>query len=154
MEILGIIANMANQEKVFDSPSSWVRKHIQDYVETKGRKGQRWNGVNTLLLTTRGRRSGKLHRTALIYGQDGEYYVIVASKGGHPYHPAWYLNLRANPEVQLQVGAEMLNARARTASGAEREKLWALMAQIWPDYNNYQAKTRRIIPVVVLERMP
>src|SRR3989304_10625090 len=119
---------MADQEKIYDRPSSWVRKHIQGYIETQGREGHVWNGVHTLLLTTRGRRSGKLHRTALIYGQDGERFVIVASKGGHPYHPAWHLNLSANPEVQLQVGAEVLTAQAYTANGAERERLWAVMA--------------------------
>ena len=144
---------MANQEEIYDSPSSWVRKHIQDYVESDGREGHAWNGVHALLLTTRGRRTGKLRRTALIYGEDGEKYVIMASKGGHDFHPGWYLNLTKNPEVQLQVGAEKFAARARTASGAEREQLWALMAEIWPDYNKYQARTKRQIPVVVLERI-
>ncbi len=142
---------MVDQEQIYDSPSSWVRKHIQNYVESDGRKGHAWNGVHTLLLTTRGRKTSKLRRTALIYGEHGGHYVIVASKGGHDFHPTWYLNLMKNPEVQLQVGAEKFAARARTASGAEREKLWALMAGIWPDYNKYQARTKREIPVVVLE---
>jgi deazaflavin-dependent oxidoreductase (nitroreductase family) len=144
---------MTAQEKIYDSPSSWVRQHIQEYVSSQGSIGQRWKGVNTLLLTTRGRKSGKLRRTALIYGEDGQHYIIVASKGGHPHHPAWYLNLSANPEVQLQVGPEVFAATARTASGAERQKLWALMAEIWPDYNKYKDRTERQIPVVVLERM-
>ena len=149
----GYHCRVAAQEKIYDSPSSWVRTHIQNYVETEGHKGHAWNGVYTLLLTTRGRKTGKLRRTALIYGQDGERYVVVASKGGHPFHPAWYLNLKENPEVQIQVAADKFTARAHTAAGAERERLWALMAEIWPDYIKYQGKTKREIPVVVLERI-
>jgi deazaflavin-dependent oxidoreductase (nitroreductase family) len=109
--------------------------------------------VPTLLLTTRGRKTGKLRRTALIYGRDGDRYVVVASKGGAPDHPTWYLNLDADPEVQLQVGAEKFTARARTATAEEKPALWRRMAEIWPDYDNYQAKTGREIPVVILERV-
>jgi deazaflavin-dependent oxidoreductase (nitroreductase family) len=104
------------QEEVFDSPTGWVRSHIQEYVETDGAKGHQWRGYPTLLLTTRGRKSGKLRRTALIYGQDGPNYILVASQGGAPKHPQWYLNLAANPEVALQVGADKLRGRARTAT--------------------------------------
>lgn len=143
---------MPNQEEIHDSPSSWVREHVREYVETDGRKGHAWKGVHTLLLTTRGRKTAKLRRTALIYGEDAEKYVILASKGGHDFHPGWYLNLDKNPDVQLQVGAEKFAAKARTAIGAERGRLWDLMAEIWPDYNKYQARTKRLIPVVVLER--
>jgi deazaflavin-dependent oxidoreductase (nitroreductase family) len=143
---------MDQQEDIFDNPTGWVKKHIQEYVETGGRKGHEWReGVYTLLLTTRGRKSGKLRRTALIYGQDGGSYVIVASVGGRPRHPAWYLNLVENPEVEVQVMDEKFTARARTASGEEKARLWKMMTAIWPAYDEYQSKTDREIPVVVLE---
>ncbi len=132
-------------------PHPWVNKHVREYVESGGRKGHRWSGANTLLLTTRGRISGKLFRTALLYGEDEGRYVIVASRGGHPQHPNWYLNLRQEPQVGVQVGAEQFSVAAREAQGAERERLWALMVAIWPEYENYQAKTQRIIPVIILE---
>ncbi|HLV33927.1 MAG TPA: nitroreductase family deazaflavin-dependent oxidoreductase [Spirillospora sp.] len=141
---------MTDQEEIYDSPTGWVAQHIRDYVETDGRKGHKWRGVDTLLLTTRGRKSGKLRRTALIYGKDGDNYIVVASRGGHPSHPAWYLNLVANPEVMVQVGADKFKARAQTVTGADKARLWRLMTAIWPDYDNYQAKTQREIPVVVL----
>jgi deazaflavin-dependent oxidoreductase (nitroreductase family) len=140
------------QEKVFDSPTGWVAQHIRRYVESEGRKGHRWSGVNTLLLTTRGRRSGKLRRTALIYGQDRDRYVVVASKGGSSKHPMWYLNLVSQPEVQLQVGPEVFSARANTATNGEKQRLWKLMTSIWPEYDRYQSRTSRDIPVVILER--
>jgi deazaflavin-dependent oxidoreductase (nitroreductase family) len=140
-------------EDIHDSPTGWVNRHIKSYVESGGAKGHRWNGVDTLLLTTRGRKTGKLRRSALIYGQDGDSYVIVASKGGSKDHPAWYLNLMAEPEVEVQVGAETFTARASTAEGARRERLWAEMADIWPDYEKYQRRTERQIPVVMLERV-
>ena len=106
---------MRPPEEVFDSPKGWVAQHIRRYVETDGRKGHRWRGVDTLLLTTRGRRSGKLRRTALIYGRDGDRYLVVASSGGAKRHPSWYLNLAENPEVWVQVDADRFAARARTA---------------------------------------
>jgi deazaflavin-dependent oxidoreductase (nitroreductase family) len=139
------------QEEVFDSPTGWVAQHIKEYVESDGAKGHEWQGITTLLLTTRGRKSGKLRRSALIYGRDGESYVIVGSTGGAPTHPSWYLNLIANPEVTVQVGAEKFTARARTASGSERQRLWLKMAAIFPNYDAYQAKTEREIPIVILD---
>jgi deazaflavin-dependent oxidoreductase (nitroreductase family) len=139
-------------EAVFDSPSGWVAGHIRNYVETDGENGHRWRGVTTLLLTTRGRKSGKLRRTALIYGQDGDQYLVVASQGGAAWHPNWYLNLDANPDVFLQVGADKFPARARTATPEEKPKLWKIMTSIWPDYDQYQARCARDIPVVILER--
>jgi deazaflavin-dependent oxidoreductase (nitroreductase family) len=141
---------MTPQEEVFDSPTGWVAEHIRGYIETDGREGHRWRGVNTLLLTTRGRKSGKLRRTALIYGRDGERYVVVASKGGAKGHPSWYLNLVENPEVEVQVGADKFAARALIATAEEKPRLWGLMTSIWPDYDSYQARTKRDIPVVVL----
>jgi deazaflavin-dependent oxidoreductase (nitroreductase family) len=138
-------------EEVVDSPTGWVADHIRSYAESDGEQGHEWRGVPTLLLTVLGRKSGVWRRTALIYGRDGEDYVVVASKGGAPDHPLWFLNLLDNPEVGVQVGAEKLTARARVAEGEERTRLWDAMVQIWPDYNAYQAKTERQIPIVVLE---
>jgi deazaflavin-dependent oxidoreductase (nitroreductase family) len=135
-----------------DSPVGWVKDHIQQYVESGGTEGYDWRGTTILLLITTGRRSGTRHRTALIYRQVGDDYVIVASKGGAPNHPAWYLNLAANPDVRVQVKDEEFAARARVAEGDERAKLWSLMAEVWPDYDNYRTKTDREIPVVVIER--
>jgi deazaflavin-dependent oxidoreductase (nitroreductase family) len=110
--------------------------------------------VPTLLLTTRGRKSGKLRRTALIYGKDGEErYLLVASKGGALEHPSWYLNLAAHPEVEVQVGADKFAARARTADAQEKPRLWQVMASIWPDYDGYQKNTSRDIPVVIVEHI-
>jgi len=138
-------------EPVTDSPTGWVARHIQEYASSGGRRGHHRWGVTHLLLTTRGRRSGTLRRTALIYRQDGERYVVVASNGGSPRHPAWYLNLRSDPRVAVQVGGETFAASARPAEGEERERLWELMAEVWPDYRRYQQRTGREIPVVVLE---
>ena len=144
---------MPSTEDVHDSPTGWVNRHIRSYVESDGKQGHRWHGVDTLLLTTRGRRTGKLRRSALIYGRDGDSYVVVASKGGSEDHPAWYLNLVAEPEVRVQVGADSFPARASTTEGARRERLWTEMSRIWPDYEKYQRRTERQIPVVILERV-
>jgi len=142
---------VSSQEEVFDSPVGWVADHIRGYVDSEGEKGHRWRGANTLLLTTRGRKSRKLRRTALIYGRDGDHYIVVASKGGAEKHPEWYLNLVVDPAIQVQVGPEKFMARARTASSEEKPALWRLMTSIWPDYDSYQQRTKREIPVVVLE---
>ena len=144
---------MSPPEEVKDSPTGWVASHIRRYVDSDGDNGHEWRpGVYTLLLTTRGRRSGKLRRTALIYGRDGDRYLVVASIGGAAKHPAWYLNLVEHPEVEVQVGPERFTARARTATVEEKPRLWSLMAGIWPSYDGYQKKTGRDIPVVILER--
>jgi deazaflavin-dependent oxidoreductase (nitroreductase family) len=127
-------------------------EHVRRYRETGGREGYEWNGVKTLILTTTGRHSRLERSKALILGEDGDRYVVVASKGGAPRHPAWYLNLASDPNVQVQVKDDVFAARARTAEGEERERLWKLMAGIWPAYDEYQRKTDRTIPVVVLER--
>jgi deazaflavin-dependent oxidoreductase (nitroreductase family) len=137
--------------EIHDSPEGWVAEHIKSYVETDGEQGRLWRGVPTLLLTTTGRRSGKLRRTALIYGEHGGSYLVVASQGGAPTHPAWYLNLQAHPEVEVQVGPARFTARARTAAEDEKPALWRQMAAIWPDYDAYQTRTERPIPVVVLD---
>jgi deazaflavin-dependent oxidoreductase (nitroreductase family) len=128
-------------------------EHVRRYVETDGEVGYIWReGAPILILTVTGRTSGKEYSTPLIFGRDDESYVIVASQGGRPEHPDWYLNLVAHPEVGVQVKADTFRARARTAEGEERERLWRQMNEIWPHYDEYQAKTERVIPVVVLER--
>ena len=129
----------------------WIQEHLTAYLESNGENGHMWRGVPTLLLTTTGRKSGEPLMLPLIYGTDGENFMVVASKGGAPGHPAWYLNLVANPTVGVQVKDRKFTARARTASAAEKPALWEKMAAIWPAYNEYQQKTSREIPVVVLE---
>ncbi len=141
---------MSQQDDIHDSPTGWVNEHIQSYVESDGQKGHQYRGAPALLLTTRGRKSGLLRRTALYYGQDGANYVVVASRGGHAQHPAWYLNLVENDRVEVQVGADKFPAQAHTASPEEKARLWPLMCAIFPTYARYQAKTRRDIPVIVL----
>lgn len=137
--------------EVTDSPVNWVAEHTRRYVESGGEDGHEWRpGVPTLLLTTTGRKSGTKRRTALIYGRDNADYVVVASKGGAPEQPAWFLNLQADPSVEIQVLDSVVPATAHVAEGPERERLWALMRQIWPAYDEYQTKTDRQIPVVVL----
>ncbi|GAA0971647.1 nitroreductase family deazaflavin-dependent oxidoreductase [Acrocarpospora macrocephala] len=136
-----------------ESPTGWVAKHVRAYVESDGREGHLFQGLTTLLLTTRGRKSGQPRRTALIYAQDGDRYVLVGSNGGSSHHPAWYLNLIEHPEVAVQVGADKLLARARTATAQEKPALWKLAASAFPQYDTYQATTDREIPVVIIERV-
>ena len=127
-------------------------EHVNAYLETDGEVGHDWkNGTSTLILTTTGRKSGEPRQNALIYGMAGEHPMIVASKGGYPQHPAWYLNLRENPAVQVQIWGDKFDATARDATPEERAELWKQMAEIWPDYDNYQQRTDREIPIVVLE---
>jgi deazaflavin-dependent oxidoreductase (nitroreductase family) len=128
------------------------KEHVQRYVETDGEEGHDWQGVQTLILTTTGRRSGEQRSTPLIYGRRGEDYLVVASKGGSPEPPGWFLNLSAEPIVQVQVRDDRFTARARPATPEEKPDLWRTMAGIWPSYDEYQGKTDRDIPVVVLER--
>ncbi len=128
------------------------KEHVDRYVATGGAEGHDWNGTTALILTTKGRRSGELRENALIYQPHGDAYVVVASKGGAPDHPAWYKNLVAQPRVHVQVLDDRFEAVARTASGAERDELWPLMTAVWPAYDEYQTKTDREIPIVVLER--
>ena len=137
----------------------WIENHLSRYVATDGADGYLWDAslgggkgmVPTLLLTTVGRKSGRVLTLPLIFGRSGANYVVVASKGGAPAHPAWYLNLQDKPEVQVQVKGEKFTARAHTADAAERAKLWPKMVEIYGPYANYQIKTDRQIPVVVLK---
>lgn len=142
-----------HDDEVIDSPVGWVAKHIRRYVESDGKEGHLYQGMPTLLLTTRGRKSGLLRRTALIYGQDGDRYLLVPSNGGSTEHPAWYLNLLAQDEVEVQIGAEKFNARARDATPDEKPALWQIMVAIFAQYKTYQKKAGREIPVVILERI-
>lgn len=138
----------------------WITKHRDRYLATNGEDGYLWDAsqgggkgmVPTLLLTTTGRKSGRELVLPLIFGRSGEDYVVVASKGGAPEHPAWYLNLEANPNVTVQVKADKFKARAHTATGQERAALWAKMVEIYGPYADYQKKTDREIPIVVLKR--
>jgi deazaflavin-dependent oxidoreductase (nitroreductase family) len=129
------------------------QEHVKRYVETDGEVGHDWrDGVPTLILTTTGRRSGEPRATPLIYARHGDDYLVVASHGGAPKPPAWYRNLSEDPDVQVQVKADRFPARARTATADEKPELWRRMTEIWPAYDQYQTKTDRDIPVVVLER--
>jgi deazaflavin-dependent oxidoreductase (nitroreductase family) len=127
-------------------------EHVRVYRETAGERGYRWRGTTILLLTTVGRKSGEQRTTPLIHRTDGERWVIVASKGGAPENPGWYENLQADPDATIQVKGDVIDVRASTAEGEERERLWKLMAEVWPAYDEYQQRTGRQIPVVVLTR--
>lgn len=144
--------------KIVDSPVGWVQDHIRSYVETGGRQGHIWRGVSTLLLTTIGRKSGEYRRTALIYGRDGEDYVLVASKGGAPKNPLWYENLVVHPRVTIQVGADVFDCIASTydeqgVAAEHRQKIWDALVLTWPGFAEYQTKTTRRIPLVRLEKV-
>ena len=140
----------------------WVTEHLRIYRESGGAEGHLFDAtvagvprlVPCLLLTTTGRRSGKKHTSPLFYTTAGEAYVVAGSKGGADTQPGWYLNLRANPIVEVQVGREQFTAHARLATGREREQLWGQMVQLASLYRDYQKKTKREIPVVVLEKQP
>ena len=138
----------------------WMTEHANRYIASGGTEGHMYTinqpdrptmTVPSLLLTTTGRKSGERFIFPLFYGSDADRYFIIASKGGAPEHPGWYRNILANPEVELQVGTKHLKARARTATGAERARLWEKSLEFWPPYADYQKKTEREIPVVVLD---
>jgi deazaflavin-dependent oxidoreductase (nitroreductase family) len=128
------------------------KEHVDRYRETDGEEGHDWQGTTVLILTTHGRHSGESRSTPLIYGTHGDDYLVVASKGGAPAHPAWYLNLESDPQVEVQVRGDRFQARARTATAGEKPELWSTMVERWPKYDQYQQQTDRDIPVVVLER--
>ena len=139
----------------------WIAEHIKLY-DTDPEKAHMWDStplggpglLPTLLLTSKGRKSGEPRPLPLIYGEQDGAYVVIASKGGMPNHPVWFLNLEADPECEVRVGRKKLRARARVAEGEEREQLWKKMAEIYPPYDEYQKNARdRVIPVVVLDPM-
>ena len=129
------------------------KEHVDRYVATNGAEGYEWrNGASILILTTKGRKSGEERANALIFGRHGNDYLVVGSKGGSPAPPAWYLNLVADPEVHVQVKGDRFAAHARTATAEEKPELWKTMTAVWPDYDGYQQRTDREIPVVILTR--
>lgn len=137
----------------------WITNHIALYLSDPD-KAHMWDSsaaggsglLPTLLLTTTGRKSGEPRMLPLIYKKVGDNYIIIASKGGFPTHPVWYLNLEAKPECQIRVGRDQYDATMRVAEGSEREDLWGQMADIYPPYNDYQSSAgERVIPVVVLQ---
>lgn len=140
--------------------ADWAKEHVRRYRETNGADGHIWQGFDgkgnfpCLLLTTTGRKSGEARTTPLIYGRDRDNYVVIASQGGRPNHPGWYLNLDADSKVEVQVKADVFTATASTAGDADRDRLWRMMASIYPPYDDYQEKASvtREIPVVVLTR--
>ena len=143
--------------------ADWVKNHVQRYKASNGANGHIWDGLDgaaqleghfpTLLLTTTGRKSQQPRTTPLIYGRDGQNFIVIASQGGRPKHPSWYLNLEANSRVELQVIADTFPAKASALSGPERERLWHMMVKIYPPYDDYEEKASatREIPLVLLE---
>jgi deazaflavin-dependent oxidoreductase (nitroreductase family) len=130
------------------------QEHVDQYRATDGAVGHDWCGTHCLILTTTGRKSGESRDTPIIYGNYGDSVAVVASYGGAPKHPAWYLNLDADPHVDVQVLGDRFKATARTAEGDEREKVWKIMTDTWPNYDEYTKRTDRVIPVVILDRDP
>lgn len=149
-----------SEAKLAPNLPGWMVEHTNRYLSSGGTDGHMYEAnppgygkmtVPSLLLTTTGRKSGEKFIFPLYYGEAGSSYIIVASKGGAPEHPGWYRNMLVHPEVEIQVGTKKMKARARTATGAEREQLWATALKFWPPYADYQRKTDREIPVVVLD---
>jgi deazaflavin-dependent oxidoreductase (nitroreductase family) len=142
---------MPDLDEPTEPPKGFARDHLRRDLASDGAKGHEWQkGVFTLLLTTVGRRTGQARQTPLIYGRDGDNYLVVASLGGSPVAPQWYTNLQANPRVRIQVGADVMDADARTATPEEKSRLWPVMTKIWKHYDSYQRKTTRDIPIVIL----
>jgi deazaflavin-dependent oxidoreductase (nitroreductase family) len=151
---------MMAEAKLAPNLPDWQVQHANRYLKSGGSEGHMYK-INVpgrgeitapaLLLTTTGRKSGEKFIFPLFYGTDGDSYIVVASKGGAPEHPGWYRNLLAKPDVDVQVGTKKLKARARTATGDERARLWKKALEFWPPYADYALKTEREIPVVVLD---
>ena len=148
------------EAKLVPGLPDWIVEHANRYLSSGGTEGHMYKitppgyaemTVPALLLTTTGRKSGERFIFPLFYGRTGDSYIVVASKGGAPEHPGWYRNLVANPEVDVQVATAKFKARARTAAGEERARLWKKALEFWPPYADYQKMTEREIPVVVLE---
>jgi proline iminopeptidase len=148
------------EAKLAPNLPQWMKTHAERYISSGGTEGHMYTvsppgyaemTVPSLLLTTTGRKSGEKFIFPLFYGELGNSIIVVASKGGAPEHPGWYRNLLADPEVGVQVGTKMLKAKARTATGEERARLWQKALEFWPPYADYAKKTEREIPVVVLD---
>ena len=128
-------------------------EHVRQYEETDGEVGYLWNGAPCLVLTTTGRKTGAARKIPIIFGTDGDAFVLIGSQGGAPTHPNWYVNLLADPHATVQVKGDRYDVVAATVEGPERERLWKLMTAIWPAYDTYQTRTDRVIPVVRFERV-
>ncbi len=148
------------EAKLAPNLPGWMVEHANRYLASGGAEGHMYTvtppgysemTVPSLLLTTTGRKSGEKYIFPLFYGETGDGYFIVASKGGAPEHPGWYRNLLADPEVEVRVGTKNMKAHARTATGEERARLWEEGRKFWPPYADYARKTEREIPVVVLD---
>ena len=132
------------------STAEWARTQAETYEATDGQEAGTLRGVPVIVLTSKGAKSGKLRKTALMRVEHAGEYAVVASKGGDPKHPVWYWNLKAHPLVELQDGAVKRDYTAREVTDDERETWWARAAEVWPDYDAYQTRTDRQIPVFVL----
>ena len=141
---------------------NWAKDHVKRYKASNGVDGHIWDGLDgaaqykgefpTLLLTTTGRKTGKPRTTPLIYGRYQGQYVVIASQGGRPHHPGWYHNIQNDPKVELQVVADIFHATAKTVFGSQLTRLWQMMVDIYPPYEDYKEKASqfREIPMVVL----
>jgi len=135
-----------------NNPNEWNKKVIEEFRANDGKVGGYFEKVTLLLLHTTGAKSGLPRINPVACMKDGNQYVIMASKEGRPTHPDWYYNLVANPEVSVEFGPEKFEALARVTEGSEREKLFAKMSSIYPNFTEYQEKTTRVIPVILLTR--
>ena len=135
--------------EIHNSPRRFVAKHIERYLESGE---STWHGVPSLLLTTTGRKSGLKRRTAMIFREVEEGYIVIASQGGEPVHPNWYFNIESDPHVEVQVGHDRFPAEAEVLDGENRKRCWDLMVDMWPEFTDYQARTTRRIPVLLLRR--
>lgn len=150
-----------SEVRIPENMPKWMADHMRRYLETNGADGHLWDStpvggpgpLPTLLLTTLGRRSGEHQTLPLLYGHTDKGFVIIGSKGGAPKHPGWYLNLQANPKAHVQVAAEHHDCVARLTTGEERTRLWKQMAEMYPPFTDYQAKTDREIPVIALDKV-
>ena len=133
------------------SPAQYVADQVREYEESGGREGNTMRGVPVIILWTRGRSTGAIRKTPLMRVRDGDRYAVVASKGGAPEDPVWYGNLVADPLVSLQDGPDVKDYTAREVTGEEKAQWWSKATAVWPDYDAYQAKTDREIPLIVLE---
>jgi deazaflavin-dependent oxidoreductase (nitroreductase family) len=141
---------MSNDADYVPSPHSYVREQVERYEATDGAEGGTMKGRPVVILTTVGAKTGAVRKTPLMRVEHDGRYAVIASQGGAPDHPQWYANLRANPLVQLQDGPRKQSMRAAVAEGPERERWWERAVAAWPDYADYQQRTQRVIPVVVL----
>jgi F420H(2)-dependent quinone reductase len=142
---------MALQGTYEPSPAEWVAEQVRQYEASGGSEGNTMRGVPVIILWTRGRKSGTVRKTPLMKVRDGDRYAVVASMGGAPEHPQWYANLTADPHVSVQDGPEVRDFTAREVTGEEKAEWWAKATAVWPDYDDYQEKTGREIPLLVLE---